>query len=79
MAVAKIFSQGDSSVAIIGLAGTAHQTAAEEAGIEFIPGTSLEPSKAQLYAHLCPEWFADLDYSDEGKLLITKFVHSYSP
>ncbi|PPR04573.1 hypothetical protein CVT24_012026 [Panaeolus cyanescens] len=40
---------------LIGLAGTAHQQAAEEAGVRFIP-----------------EWFADLEYSAEGKLLITK-------
>ncbi|KAH7921345.1 LamB/YcsF [Leucogyrophana mollusca] len=42
-------------VAFMGLAGTAHQQAAEELGVPFIA-----------------EWFADLDYSDEGKLLITK-------
>jgi UPF0271 protein len=39
----------------MGLAGTAHQQAAEELGVPFIA-----------------EWFADLDYNDEGKLLITK-------
>ncbi|KAF5313906.1 hypothetical protein D9619_013063 [Psilocybe cf. subviscida] len=48
--VAKVFD-----VAFIGIAGSAHQTAAEETGVKFIP-----------------EWFADLDYSPEGKLLITK-------
>ncbi|KII90458.1 hypothetical protein PLICRDRAFT_39005 [Plicaturopsis crispa FD-325 SS-3] len=48
--VAKIYD-----VAFVGLAGTAHQTAAAEAGVPFIA-----------------EWFADLDYSPEGKLLITK-------
>ncbi|KAF8836853.1 lamb YcsF family protein [Paxillus ammoniavirescens] len=42
-------------VAFMGLAGTAHQQAAEEMDVPFIA-----------------EWFADLDYSDEGKLLITK-------
>ncbi|KAG2080620.1 lamb YcsF family protein [Suillus cothurnatus] len=42
-------------VAFMGLAGTAHQQAAEELGVPFIA-----------------EWFADLDYNDEGKLLITK-------
>lgn len=42
-------------VAFVGLAGTAHQEAAEEAGVKFIA-----------------EWFADLDYSPEGKLLITQ-------
>ncbi|KIJ67429.1 hypothetical protein HYDPIDRAFT_108199 [Hydnomerulius pinastri MD-312] len=42
-------------VAFMGLAGTAHQQAAEEMGVPFIA-----------------EWFADLDYNDEGKLLITK-------
>ncbi|CAA7263886.1 unnamed protein product [Cyclocybe aegerita] len=34
---------------------SAHQTAAEEAGVRFIP-----------------EWFADLDYTAEGKLIITQ-------
>ncbi|RDB19015.1 Lactam utilization protein lamB [Hypsizygus marmoreus] len=48
-------SSQDQDVALIGLAGTAHQTAAEEAGIKFIP-----------------EWFADLDYTTEGKLIITQ-------
>ncbi|KAK7690309.1 hypothetical protein QCA50_006966 [Cerrena zonata] len=48
--VAKLFN-----VAFMGLAGTCHQQACEEAGVKFIA-----------------EWFADLDYSPEGKLLITK-------
>ncbi|EJD01956.1 lactam utilization protein lamb [Fomitiporia mediterranea MF3/22] len=48
--VAKMFN-----VAYMGLAGTCHQTAAEEQGVKFIA-----------------EWFADLEYSPEGKLLITK-------
>ncbi|KAF9035168.1 lamb YcsF family protein [Panaeolus papilionaceus] len=47
--------EGNKDIALIGLAGTAHQQAAEEAGVRFIP-----------------EWFADLEYSPEGKLLITK-------
>ena len=42
-------------VAFVGLAGTEHQRAAEDAGVPFIA-----------------EWFADLEYSPEGKLLITK-------
>jgi lactam utilization protein B len=41
----------------MGLAGTCHQTAAEQAGVKFIA-----------------EWFADLDYSPEGKLIITKYA-----
>ncbi|EIW77510.1 lamb YcsF family protein [Coniophora puteana RWD-64-598 SS2] len=45
----------DCGVAFMGLAGTAHQQAANELGVPFIA-----------------EWFADLDYNDEGKLLITK-------
>jgi len=48
--VAKTFD-----VPFMGLAGTCHQTAAEELGVPFIA-----------------EWFADLEYSPEGKLLITK-------
>ncbi|KJA16223.1 hypothetical protein HYPSUDRAFT_147989 [Hypholoma sublateritium FD-334 SS-4] len=56
--VAKVFRSADNQdVAFVGIAGSAHQTAAEEAGVRFIP-----------------EWFADLDYSAEGKLLITKCV-----
>ncbi|PIL28052.1 hypothetical protein GSI_09804 [Ganoderma sinense ZZ0214-1] len=43
------------NVPFMGLAGTCHQTAAQELGVPFIA-----------------EWFADLDYSAEGKLLITK-------
>ncbi|PPQ76380.1 hypothetical protein CVT26_015388 [Gymnopilus dilepis] len=54
--VAKIFSsQGNQEVAFVGVAGSAHQAAAEEFGVKFIP-----------------EWFADLDYTPEGKLMITK-------
>ncbi|KAF8128988.1 hypothetical protein EV363DRAFT_1169948 [Boletus edulis] len=57
--VAKVFNgsaaQPDRGVAFMGLAGTAHEQAAEELGVPFIA-----------------EWFADLDYSDEGRLLITK-------
>jgi len=48
--VAKLFQ-----VAFMGLAGTCHQKAAEEADVPFIA-----------------EWFADLDYDPDGKLLITK-------
>ncbi|KAJ7601112.1 lactam utilization protein lamb [Mycena floridula] len=62
VSVAKIFSTAGHEVAFIGLAGTAHQTAAEEAGVRFIP-----------------EWFADLDYSPEGKLLITKTHDPVTP
>ncbi|PPQ94929.1 hypothetical protein CVT25_004415 [Psilocybe cyanescens] len=53
--VAKIFSTPNEQVSFVGIAGSAHQIAAEEMGIRFIP-----------------EWFADMDYSAEGKLLITK-------
>ncbi|KAF5390726.1 hypothetical protein D9757_002603 [Collybiopsis confluens] len=56
--VCKIFSDSDHQVAFVGLAGTAHQRAAEELGIRFIP-----------------EWFADLEYSPSGQLLITQ-VHA---
>jgi len=48
--VAKTFG-----VPFMGLAGTCHQVAAEELGVEFIA-----------------EWFADLEYNPEGKLMITK-------
>jgi len=54
--VAKIFcTEENNDVAFVGIAGSAHQTAAEELGVKFIP-----------------EWFADLDYTPEGKLIITK-------
>ncbi|KAF7427796.1 hypothetical protein PC9H_007012 [Pleurotus ostreatus] len=59
--VVKIFSteeaNGGQGVAFVGLAGTAHQQAAEEAGVKFIA-----------------EWFADLDYNPEGKLIITQYA-----
>jgi hypothetical protein len=61
----------------VGLAGTAHQTAAEESGIEFIPGKNLLVVwRSPLLNAYGPssEWFADLDYSAEGKLLITKYT-----
>jgi len=54
--VIQVFSESqEQSIAFVGLAGTAHQTAAEEAGVRFIP-----------------EWFADLDYTPDGKLIITQ-------
>ncbi|KAF8808825.1 LamB/YcsF [Phlegmacium glaucopus] len=54
--VAQVFQSSENqSIAFVGIAGSAHQTAAEEIGVKFIP-----------------EWFADLDYSPEGKLLITQ-------
>ncbi|KAJ7169347.1 lactam utilization protein lamb [Mycena crocata] len=55
VSAAQTFSTETQQVAFIGLAGTAHQTACEEAGVRFIS-----------------EWFADLDYDQSGKLLITK-------
>ncbi|KAF9466664.1 hypothetical protein BDZ94DRAFT_126336 [Collybia nuda] len=54
--VVKVFNENQGRpITLVGLAGTAHQTAAEEAGVRFTP-----------------EWFADLDYTAEGKLLITQ-------
>ncbi|KZV63051.1 lamb YcsF family protein [Peniophora sp. CONT] len=53
--VCKAFSTPEHKVAFMGLAGTAHQYAARDAGVPFIA-----------------EWFADLDYNEDGKLLITK-------
>lgn len=38
--VAKIFSSPNEEVSFVGIAGSAHQTAAEEMSIKFIPGTS---------------------------------------
>ena len=45
--VAKLYG-----VPLLGLPGTAHQAACEEAGVDFIP-----------------EWYADLQYSNEGALI----------
>jgi hypothetical protein len=59
----------------MGLAGTAHQQAAEELGALFIAGLSPLYSFAWLSNEKSLEWFADLDYNDEGKLLITKFCY----
>ncbi|KAF5378180.1 hypothetical protein D9615_007509 [Tricholomella constricta] len=54
--VIRVFAKSQAEdIAFVGLAGTSHQVAAEEAGVKFIP-----------------EWFADLDYSAEGKLIITQ-------
>lgn len=54
--VIKVFQKAQKEdIAFMGMPGTAHQTAAEEAGVKFIA-----------------EWFADLDYSPEGKLIITQ-------
>ena len=39
--VCKIFSNAGQDIAFVGLAGTAHQQAAEELGVKFIPGTRL--------------------------------------
>ncbi|KAF8826947.1 hypothetical protein HHX47_DHR5001058 [Lentinula edodes] len=38
VSVCKFFSTEDHQVAFVGLAGTAHQTAAEDLGVRFIPG-----------------------------------------
>lgn len=39
--VAKVFRSADNQdVAFVGIAGSAHQTAAEEAGVRFIPGVT---------------------------------------
>ena len=79
------------NVSFMGLAGTAHQVAAQELGVKFIAGRSGELSLSlipyclvsllrggkayrRLFFFLSEEWFADLDYSPEGKLLITKYV-----
>ena len=66
--VAKTFG-----VAFMGLAGTCHQTAAEEQGVKFIAGRWLTHITVLWYlTTFFTEWFADLEYSPEGKLLITK-------
>ncbi|KAF8549514.1 lamb YcsF family protein [Imleria badia] len=81
--VAKVFNgsaaRPDAGVAFMGLAGTTHQQAAEELGVPFIADNTLPCPFPSLHIVLnitdCTngiEWFADLDYSDEGKLLITK-------
>ena len=78
MGVTKVFKDSAASpqgVAFMGLAGTAHQQAAGELGVPFIAGLLLLYSIAcQWFRVVCSEWFADLDYNDEGKLLITKSV-----
>ncbi|KAG6830081.1 hypothetical protein H0H87_009294 [Tephrocybe sp. NHM501043] len=68
--VIKVFApHQDEDIAFVGLAGTAHQAAAEEAGVKFIP----DPHVTALND---TEWFADLDYTPEGKLIATRFVPS---
>ena len=72
--VAKLYN-----VPFIGLAGTCHQTAAQELGVLFIAGpfsffSSLRYCLSFSNIGRFTEWFADLDYSAEGKLLITQCV-----
>lgn len=52
----------DYGVPVFGLAGTAHETVAEELGVQFV---------AELYV--------DLDYDDEGRLLIVRQPHQTDP
>lgn len=76
VAVVKIFREpSNADIAFMGLAGTEHQKAAEEEGVRFIPGRFLSLMSFSLCTDILGlEWFADLDYSPEGKLLITKRV-----
>ncbi|KAG6373716.1 LamB/YcsF family-domain-containing protein [Boletus reticuloceps] len=92
--VAKVFNgsapQPDRGVAFMGLAGTAHQQAVEEMGVPFIAGKAFwllfsflirsypSTSSCILLTATGIEWFADLDYSDEGKLLITKYATNHT-
>ena len=54
----------------MGMARSAHQTVAEEIGVKFIPGVLSIYLRHPRLSNLL-EWFAELDYSPEGKLLIT--------
>ncbi len=81
--VAKAFERfglGEEGVAVVGLAGTCHEIAAKEGGARFIAGEISSVPRLVLKS-LCEsriEWFADLEYSPEGKLLITKCGHQSS-
>jgi UPF0271 protein len=71
--VIKVFQKGQKEgIALMGLPGTAHQTAADEAGVKFIAGWFFHHLFATTRLTVFAEWFADLDYSPEGKLIITK-------
>ncbi|KAG6876211.1 hypothetical protein C0993_004946 [Termitomyces sp. T159_Od127] len=72
--VIKLFSQGqDKDISLIGLPGTAHQTAAEEEGVKFIPGLVTCTLPRLTYSRrLSKECFADLEYNPEGNLIITR-------
>jgi UPF0271 protein len=52
----------DYGVPIFGMAGTAHQAAAEREGVEFVG-----------------EMYVDLDYNNEGKLIILRQPHTTDP
>ena len=70
--VAKAFNVG-----IVGLAGTCHQKAAAELNVPFIAGTNPYSNNKYFPRHVLlltsvAEYFADLDYSAEGKLQITR-------
>ena len=67
--VAKMFD-----VAFMGLAGTCHQQAAENLNVPFIAGEWYLFLRFFFNLNVSSEWFADLDYDEEGKLLITKYV-----
>ena len=73
MKVIKVFQKEQKEdIALMGLPGTAHQIAAEEAGVKFIAGWFFHHLLATTGLTVSAEWFADLDYSPEGKLMITK-------
>ena len=72
VSVAKSFG-----VVFMGLAGTCHQQAAEELGVPFIAGMCCTPASGGADCNVSAacwlaEWFADLDYDENGRLLITK-------
>ncbi|EGN97304.1 hypothetical protein SERLA73DRAFT_183982 [Serpula lacrymans var. lacrymans S7.3] len=66
--------------AAVGVAKTFNDSAAQPGGIAFmgLPGTAHQQAAEELGVPFIAEWFADLNYSPEGKLLITK-IHEHIP
>ncbi|KAH7886799.1 lamb YcsF family protein [Phlebopus sp. FC_14] len=60
--------------AVVGVAKTFKASAARPEGVAFmgLAGTAHQQAAGDMGVPFIAEWFADLDYSDEGKLLITK-------
>ncbi|KAG1782135.1 lamb YcsF family protein [Suillus placidus] len=64
----------DLARAVVGVTKIFKSSAASPQGVAFmgLAGTAHQQATEELGVPFIAEWFADLDYNDEGKLLITK-------